>query len=66
MQALWVSHTQLELEMYALTSLYDSQKMDLCGNKMIFPASIKQTDAKMHFLNLQQGGFQGRTEHCFA
>lgn len=49
MQALWVSHTQLELEMYALTSLYDSQKMDLCGNKMIFPASIKQTDAKMHF-----------------
>lgn len=26
MQALWVSHTQLQLEMYTLTSLYDSQE----------------------------------------
>lgn len=75
MQKLWVSHIQLELEIYTLPSLYYSQKMDLCGNKLIFPASIKQTDAKMHFLNLQQGGFQGRNtalpsipkvENCFS
>lgn len=61
MQELWVlspvqvPHAQLKLEIYSLTSTYYRlRKWTSVEIIWFFPALWKQTDAEMHFLNLQQ------------